>query len=391
MGDTALVTNFNYKNALAAVRALGINGIKVVTCGPSIRNRVASFSNYCVGSTTYTSPNIDMRKFVSDIKKIIKSRKYNAIVPIGVDTTIPCSYYKEELSKYTNVPVANYDILEKAHDKFQAIEIAKKVNVPVPKTTLLTEDVINDETFKFPAIVKARKGASGSGTRYANSFDDLKKIILEFKSRSSNYIRDFGAPMIQEYISGDLLDVCVLFNHGEPRATVAQRRVITYPPSGGVGIVNETIEYPHLIDVAVRLLREIRWHGVAQVEFKLDDKGVPRLMEINPKFWGTLELSISAGVNMPYLLYRMTMDGDVDPCLNYKKGLQIWWYSAHFPQLFLALVKDRKRVMRALNDKNVNKISDINFGDFKPHIMLTLEGIVRLSRFKNMLRHPLII
>jgi hypothetical protein len=84
------------------------------------------------------------------------------------------------------------------------------------------------------------------------------------------------------------------------------------------------------------------------------------------------------------------MDGDVDPCFSYKKDLQIWWSSAHFPHLFLAFLKDRKRVRTAFRDKKVKKISDFNFGDSRPHIMQAIEGSLRLAKFKNVLKHPLV-
>ena len=214
-------------------------------------------------------------------------------------------------------------------------------------------------------------------------------MVREFTNKKSTYIHDFEKPMIQEYIPGELLDVCVLFNKGQPRATLAQRRVITYPPSGGVGIVNETIEDPELIEFAIRLLKKMTWHGVAQVEFKRDNEGIPRLMEVNPKFWGTLELSIAAGLNFPYLLYKMTMEEDIEPCFEYEKNLQIWWSFAHLPQIYLACIKNRHNVFSALTDTKKRRISDLSLNDLKPHIFQLLAGAKRLLRFKRMLSHPL--
>ena len=148
MTSAVLVTNYNYKNALAAVRDIGKNNIQVHTCGPATRNRVASFSRYSSGWAIYTSPNENMERFIADIKKIISSREYDMILPIGVDTTIPCSYYKEELQRYTRVPVADYEILERAHDKYRTIEIAESVDVPVPYTTMMSVEKLTEESFK---------------------------------------------------------------------------------------------------------------------------------------------------------------------------------------------------------------------------------------------------
>ena len=74
------------------------------------------------------------------------------------------------------------------------------------------------------------------------------------------------------------------------------------------------------------LLEALRWHGPAQVEFKIDSRnGTARLMEVNGRFWGTLDLSIQAGMNFPLMACKMAIDGDIDPSFEYKIGLQYRW------------------------------------------------------------------
>ena len=389
MTSRVLITNYDYKNALAAVRDIGRKGVKVYTCGSPTRNRVASLSVYSSGYSRYTSPSMNVSSFLTDIKRILFARDYDMIMPIGVDTTIPISYFKGELLEYTRVPVADYEILEKAHDKYETIKIAKSVGVPVPETSIMSLESVCEKSFEFPLVIKARKGASGSGTRYVTSEEDFTKVVCEFNSKKSDDIHDYENPMIQEYIPGDLMDVCVLFNNGKPRGALAQRRVVTYPPSGGVGIVNETVKDSKLIELAFKLLKKMKWHGVAQVEFKKDREGIPHLMEINPKFWGTLELSIAAGLHFPYMLYKMTMDGDIEPNFRYENNLQIWWYFANLPQIFFAYVKNRDRLQEAMSGINKRRISDLTLPDIKPHIFQLVFNAVKLLQFREMLYHPL--
>jgi predicted ATP-grasp superfamily ATP-dependent carboligase len=62
------------------------------------------------------------------------------------------------------------------------------------------------------------------------------------------------------------------------------------------------------------------------VEFKIDPRdGLPKLMEINPRFWGSLALAIHAGVNFPYLLYRMSRGETIAPVEHYKEGIMCRW------------------------------------------------------------------
>ena len=62
------------------------------------------------------------------------------------------------------------------------------------------------------------------------------------------------------------------------------------------------------------------------VEFKLDTKdGGPKLMEVNGRSWGSLPLSIVAGVDFPYLLHKIVTEGDVEPVFEYKTGVKCRW------------------------------------------------------------------
>ena len=83
---------------------------------------------------------------------------------------------------------------------------------------------------------------------------------------------------------------------------------------------------PEVMELGLRLLSAMGWQGVAAVEFLVDQRdGIPKLMEVNPRFWGTLSLSILAGVDFPMLLHRMAMEGDIDPLNEYRADMVCQW------------------------------------------------------------------
>ena len=179
-------------------------------------------------------------------------------------------------------------------------------------------------------------------------------------------------PLIQEYIHGDGYGVEVLFNHGEPRAIFMHRRLREYPITGGASTLRESINNEKMKNIALDLMEGLEWHGVAMVEFKLDEKdGEPKLMEVNGRFWGSLPLSIASGVDFPYLLHKMATEGDVESVFEYKAGVKCRWLIPGDILWFVASLNNRKGKLGVM--KEFFKFNGMNYDilskdDFMPAI-----------------------
>jgi hypothetical protein len=103
-------------------------------------------------------------------------------------------------------------------------------------------------------------------------------------------------------------------------------------------------------------------------------------MEINPKFWGSLDLAIASGVDFPYLLYKMAVDGDVSPVSNYKLGTKFIW---PFPDDFLHVLNKPQDLKYFLSDLfNPYVIKNIDVNDLNPISFPVLEGLsLIISKF----------
>jgi len=381
---SVLVTNAHYRNTLATIRSLQKR--KIATTVTSHKSTALSFySRYAKCRYLYYDPLQNSEAFVKSLVKILQKTKPAVLFPVGVDATVPISFNKSKFLPLTSVPIADYDVLEKAHDKSMTMKIAEECGIPVPKTYFpesLEEVEVISEKIQYPAVIKRRKGSGvGKGVRIARSRTELLTRYREIEGYSGDsLIEEQTKPLIQEYIPGEIRDICVLFNQGNPRAALAQRRIWTWPPNGGPGILNETIQDQKLQQLAIKLLKKIRWHGLAQVEFKLDENGQPKLMEINPKFWGTLELSIKAGIDFPSLLYDMAMNGDIEPIYAYQNQLTILWlfpYNMHY----LIHAPDRLRHLRELLQLlfRRNTVTDISLLDIKPEFLKVISTFIGIK------------
>jgi predicted ATP-grasp superfamily ATP-dependent carboligase len=76
---------------------------------------------------------------------------------------------------------------------------------------------------------------------------------------------------------------------------------------------------------AIRLLRRLNWEGPAMVEYRYDRAtGSAVLMEVNGRYWGSLPLSIAAGVEFPYYHWQIVR-GHTPVPRAYRIGTRMRW------------------------------------------------------------------
>ena len=318
------VTDAQQRKAVPIIRALGRHGIQVVA-GDSTRWSMGFFSKYCTQWVVYPSPIDTPDLFIEWLLDHLKRNTYDVLFPIDEKTLGPVTRHLEELRKYTAVPVVDHQTYMKSRDKGQTIRIALEHDIPCPKTYFVSdvEEVrALAEKIDFPVVIKPRQSQGSRGIAYVQSRSELYP-------QYSRIHAEYPFPLIQEFIppGGDTFGVGALFNKtSELRAAFVHRRLREYPISGGPSTLRESVYAPDLVEMGVRLLKAIGWYGVAMVEFKLDPRdNTPKLMEINPKFWGSIQLPIVSGIDFPYLLYRIATEGDVAPIFDYQVGVRCRW------------------------------------------------------------------
>jgi predicted ATP-grasp superfamily ATP-dependent carboligase len=140
--------------------------------------------------------------------------------------------------------------------------------------------------------------------------------------------REYPLPMLQRRVaSGPKFDVCVLMDErGQAVASFVQRELRHFPVLDGLSTMQESVWRPDLVERAVTLLREIGWYGLAEVEFMEDPStGEALLFEVNPRFWASIQLAISCGVDFPYLLYQLAMGQRIAETHVYTIGRRCRW------------------------------------------------------------------
>ena len=313
-----LVTNAESSVSLAIIRSLGKKGVDCI-CTSTTNFAVSFFSKYCKKRMITPSAKFDAEKFIEKIIDICKKECIDVVFPIRGPSTLAILKYKKEIENYAIVPFENYEKLKKVYNKLSLIEVARKIGVLIPKTYVV-ENLINIEDIlqeiNFPIVLKISKGEGAKGVRYAKN---KKKLIEEYNKLKSKHNSEI---ILQEYIAGVGYGCSILFNfNSQPRAVFCHKRLRENPPSGGPSVARMSIKWPELEDITLKLMNHLKWRGIAMVEYKVTSDRKPYLLEVNPRFWGSLPLAIASGIDFPYLLFKMAIDGDVEPIRDYKKGI----------------------------------------------------------------------
>ena len=339
-----LLTDGDERATLAATRALGSQDIEVIV-GAEGRHSLAGSSKYCAHSFVYPSPYRYPSQFVTCLLNVVRELHVNAVFPISDIAMHTIGPEKNTFERHARMPIPEYKVFESISDKYNLMRLALELHVPIPDTLFIPDGNIQPVLSRiaaFPVVVKPgcslvkqENSWHKTAVQYANDMEQLERLYREHA-----YLK--RPSLIQQRVVGDGCGVFALMNHGTPVAMFAHRRLREKPPSGGVSVLRESIPLNKtLVEPAVRLLRHVRWHGVAMVEYKVDHcTKTPVLMEVNGRLWGSLQLAIDAGVNFPWMLYQIAVEQAADmPAASYRCGVRSRWLLGDLDHLFMRLRK----------------------------------------------------
>jgi predicted ATP-grasp superfamily ATP-dependent carboligase len=324
-----LVTNAENNQGLAVIRGLGLAGASVVACGAGTR-ALGFRSRYATEKFRYTSPYESKSQFISDILSVVRQTTPDVILA-GETTLVALDESRSAIEQYTKLGAPRSEILRHAIDKAKTIELAERLGVPVPRTargSSAAEVLEKATTLRFPVAVKPQGHRLYAPTahaldfkvRYATTLAELEQLLRGCGEHS-------GYPIVQEFAPGVGVCVSAVFRDGEPVAMLAYLRARNYPLSGGVSTIRRTIALDERLKAYVTaLLADLRWHGVAMVEFKYHEPADSyTLMEINGRFQASVALSLDAGINLPYLTACVHTGREVPGPASYRIGVEERW------------------------------------------------------------------
>ncbi|WP_435361979.1 ATP-grasp domain-containing protein [Haloarchaeobius sp. DFWS5] len=329
-------------SSVTSIRSLGRHGVRTIAAVEGPGNPVAQ-SRYCDETYVVPSPGEDLSRYTDSLLNIAQRDDVVTIVPLREPDIYVLSKHRAAFAEHIATPWPDYETIQLVQDKYQLVDEASGIGVPVPETDLLCDREDWDDT----TVVKSRYSIleQADGTTFypgvefvSGGAPDTDQLVREMRHE----------PIAQEYVPGDReCGFFALFDHGEAVAIFAHERIRSYNYAGGASVYRKAVSVPELQYHGIRLLEHLDWHGPAMVEFKRDERdGSYRLMEINPRFWGSLALAVAAGVDFPSLYYEVATGGVTDPFPTYETGTSCHLFRGEMSYLYSLLVDDYDHVER---------------------------------------------
>ena len=338
-----LVLDANQRSALAAARSLGRRGVSVFTAD-EIPSALAGCSRFSKHYLNYPSARLNPEAFIARIAEYVVTHQIDIVFPM---TELTTALLLREQHRFPGVtfPFPALSAIEALSNKCDLMRLAQSLRLPIPETWFIENPAALPDLSELPYPLVLKPGKSwvklnGEWMRAAVQFaanPDIAQNII-----NSGAVFQSHPFMLQKQVAGTGQGVFALYDHGTPIAFFSHRRLREKPPWGGVSVLSESTPVnPTLLAHARALLEAVEWHGIAMVEFKVAEDGTPYLMEINTRFWGSLQLAIDAGVDFPWLLYKLACGQPVTPVTRYKTGRRLRWLLGDLDSLYLVL-RDRK-------------------------------------------------
>jgi len=328
-----LVLDAHYRQALAAVRALGRAGIAVgaVACQSEASWAPALKSRWCRFAATVPDFGHKGDGYVDAVLRLLDEHPVRLILPSHDGAIQALRTRRAEVECRTYLPLASEAALDIAASKTRTLALAETLGIAVPRSAVVHDEADVRAALKelgCPAVIKPINSwgdSKGFGMRIgADAVVSVDNALRELEKIHSAGLE----AVIQELLTGRRDAVSIFRASGRIWARFAQTSYREFPPLGGASVLCESIPpLPDLIEPAEKLVLAADLDGCSMVEFRRNRAGRPVLMEVNARMPGSAALAISAGVNFPDLLYSWAVGKPLQEVTSYRVGRRLRWLS----------------------------------------------------------------
>ena len=338
----AVVIGGDYR-ALGVVRSLGRRGIPVLLV---IDDHWLAASSRFVHDRARMPAGGDLAK-LQFLLRLAEERDLEGwtLIPTNDDAAQLSAHHHARLGRHFLLTVPPWDTLRWAHDKRFTYALAERIGVAYPWTLAPgSADDLWKAAGHFPVLVKPAFKPTTNAFTAAKAWraDDRESLAAAYRAACELVPAD--AVLVQEFVRGSgasQYSYAALVASGRPIASITARRVRQWPMSiGRASTYVETVNDAAVERAAELLLATIDYTGLVEIEFKKDESGTPQLLDINPRVWGWHSIGRRAGVDFPYLLWRLVHREPLEE-IRGRVGIRWMRFMTDFPMAFREMLGGR--------------------------------------------------
>lgn len=146
---------------------------------------------------------------------------------------------------------------------------------------------------EYPVLLKPEIGSGSHGQYRLYKKEDYTQDIQTALNREPY--------LVQELLPNgkDVQGAFYLCHAGKVIGAYTHKRIRTSPEEGGVTVLSRKDDNPRLIQQGKELLEHAGWEGLIMLEYIYDERcDQYKLIEANPRLWGSIMLSEYCGANL---------------------------------------------------------------------------------------------
>ena len=321
-----LVASGNFKKSYAIFRSLRRCGMEIAavfyTDGEGKRLSAPNmFSRYLSARYLAVHPIWDERGYVYGVIDAARDFAADVILPSGFSDFVALSKHKRLVEESTGARLASpeYEKILAASDKRTLPELCASLGILTPKTLRLDERETRVEEaarmirreLRPPYVVK------GTGDAAQPAF------YIDPEAAARDAVSRRG--LVQEFVVGDEFGYFALAARGRSLLEFMHKRIVKKGALGGPSLMASAFFDAELLALGRRIVAGLEWDGVVMAEFRRDSEtGDYYLIELNPKFWGSLDLAVEALADFPATLVRAALGESRSPAIVFRKVTFSW-------------------------------------------------------------------
>jgi D-aspartate ligase len=313
----ALVVGSNLR-ALGIARSLGRRGIETWLLSSRDEDPVARASRFVARSLRFPG---DSASVVDAVLCAVARHRLDgwALFPTDDESAAALAQAYEPLAERLALTFPSWDALRYAYHKRLTHCVAQKLGAAHPWTRYPRNLVeVAELECPFPVILKPNSKPEENSFTRAKAWQVIDRPSLMAGWADAAALVGPAGIVVQELVPGggeNQYSFASLCQEGVALASLVARRTRQYPRDfGHSSSLVETVEVPEVERLGRSIVEALRWNGLVEIEFKRDPRdGSYKLLDINGRVWTWHALGPRAGVDFPYLAWRISRGLPIEP------------------------------------------------------------------------------